>query len=162
MITWIKDAAKIWWNQWTWPLKLVSGIAVAIVVLLLIGFGVKGTKALFCFAKGGCASPVITIDQASLDKVNAADKATRDAELKKKIEDNQEVVSTADNRTKLTEVEAEKRQSEIDKKVAEADKKVEEAKQQGHDVTAEELHCILTGEGCTGWKIQEGAKDNTP
>jgi Co/Zn/Cd efflux system component len=128
----ISKFLNIWWTQWTWPLKLVS--AAAVLVLLLLPF---------LLLRGCGGSPVI--DQEQINKINSANEKERKAELQKVIEDNQETISTVDNRTTIAETNVVERNRLIDEKIKEVDKKIAEAKHQGRDVTAQELECLLTG-----------------
>lgn len=93
--------------------------------------------------------PVLHIDQSEVAKINAADEKTRKAELQNQIEKNQDVIKTTDGRTEIQNINAVEKNREIDAKVAEADKAVQAAKAQGHDVTEDELACLLIPENCT-------------
>ena len=123
---------NIW--GWVWAHKrLVLYIAAGLALLLAIVFVFRS-----CGKKA-------SIDQEQINKINAANEKERKAELQKVIEENQEVVATVDNRTTIAETNVVERNRLIDEKIKEVDKKIAEAKQQGHDVTAEELECLLTG-----------------
>lgn len=95
-----------------------------------------------------CLSKDAKSDQESIEKINSADRTKRLEELEKIVNDNQDVIKTNDNRTLETENNIEERNRQIDEKIKEADKKIEEAKNQGKNVTSEELECILIPENC--------------
>lgn len=73
-----------------------------------------------------------TIDEEQIQKINQANEKERKEELKKILVENEETIKTIDNRN-----------ISIEEKIREADKKIVEAKNNGRDVTSEELECIL-------------------
>jgi len=129
----ITDVFRV--QKWIKMILIVAGIT----ILIIIGYKVFR----FVFPKKG-----VTIDQAAVQKINAADEKTRKDELHDQIVKNQDVIKTNDNRTELQNLDTAEKNREIDRKVAEADKQVQEKKAQGHDVTQEELHCILAPADC--------------
>lgn len=135
-MSWLKNIFHIWWSQWTWPLKLTS-IGIVALVILLIVLGLRG-----------CGKSTPKIDEASLQKINSANKKEREQELQKVIENNADVVKTVDNRSNIAETNVVERNRLIDEKVKAADQAIVAAKQQGRDVTSEELECILIPENC--------------
>lgn len=92
-----------------------------------------------------CGPKPATIDQKSINKINAANETERKAELQKVIEQNADVVKTVDERNTIAEINEVEKQAQIHAKIAEADKKIADAKANGRDVTGPELECLLTG-----------------
>lgn len=135
-MSFLKNIWNIWWAQWTWPLKLISVVLLIIVIGLVVGFFKS------------CGKPTPKIDEQSLQKINSQNKREREQELQKVIEENADIVQTVNQNTTIAETNVVERNREIDEKVKEADKKIVEAKQQGRDVTSEELECILVPENC--------------
>lgn len=88
------------------------------------------------------------ISEASIQKINKANDAERKAELEKVINDNADVIKTVDERKTLAEAHEAERDAAIWAKIQDADEKIVAAKAQGHDVTSEELHCILVPGDC--------------
>lgn len=87
-------------------------------------------------------------DVEAIDKINRGNETERRKQLEKVIVENQEVISTVDERNTIAaESEAEK-QAAIWAKINDADAKIAEAKRQGRDVTQDELECILVPENC--------------
>jgi hypothetical protein len=121
---------RIWWfarDNW----KIVVP---AIVLLVLVVLFYKA-----------CGHKKASIDLETVNKINNANEQERKAEVRKTIEENQTVVQTVANTTTIAETDVAERDKAIEAKVKEADAKIAEAKQQGRDVTSEELECILTG-----------------
>jgi hypothetical protein len=124
---------RIWWfarDNW----KIVVPAIVLLVLVIL-------------FYKT-CGHKKASIDLETVNKINNANEQERKAELRKTIEENQTVVNTVDNRTTIAETSVSERDRQIEAKVKEADARIAEAKQQGRDVTQEELQCILVPEDC--------------
>lgn len=88
------------------------------------------------------------IDTDTVQKINSADQTERKEELKKTLEENAGVIDSTRENTKLTDLSNEEKEKEIQQKIEEADKKISEAKEQGRDVTQEELECILVPKNC--------------
>jgi len=92
----------------------------------------------------------LKVSQEQIQKINEANRAERIKELQKIVDDNADVIKTVDNRTALSETNVVERNRMIDDRVREADKAIEAAKQQGKDVSGEELDCLLIPEHCQG------------
>lgn len=133
----MKKLWDIWWNQWTWPLKL--GTVVAILVLLLIVF----------LSFRSCGKKEAKIDHEAIQKVNSANKAEARQQVREMVEENLEVVEAVGNRTVLAEANAVERDRLIEEKVHDADAKVNAIKDQGGNVTQEQLQCILVPSDCS-------------
>jgi DNA-binding transcriptional MerR regulator len=88
------------------------------------------------------------IDVKNIEKINSENKAERQQELREVVEENADAIKTVDGRTTIAETNVVERDRLVDEKVKEADKKIEEAKQQGQDVSSEQLECILLPEKC--------------
>jgi cell division protein FtsN len=126
--------------------------------LRLIGFFIKDHWKIFAIALGvlvlvvlfykACGHKKASIDLETVDKINRADEKDRKAEVRKTIEENQTVVQTVANTTTIAETDVAERDKAIEAKVKEADAKIVEAKQQGRDVTQQELQCILVPGDC--------------
>ncbi len=126
---------KVWWfvfDNWRIVVPVIVGIV--LLILVITTFKSCGKKA--------------SIDLESLNKINSANEATRKKELQSVIEKNQDVVSTVDNRSTIAETHVAEQTKAIDAKVKAVDQKIIEAKNQGHDVTAEEIECMLIPENC--------------
>jgi hypothetical protein len=126
-------------NVWGWIIahwRLVLTIAAIIALLIAVIVLYRSCK------------KTAKIDLETVDKINNGNRAERMKELQKIIEENSEVIKTVDNRSNVAEVNVVERNREIDAKIKEADKKILEAKEQGKDITQEQLECILTGEMC--------------
>lgn len=132
----IKRFLNVWYYQWAFPAKMVS-IAVLVLLLMIVVLGIKS-----------CGKKETHIDQASVEKINSNNKAEREAELTRTIEKNQDVITTVDGRTTIAETNVVERDRLIDEKVKSADQAIQAAKQQGRDVTSEELECILIPNNC--------------
>ena len=118
------------WAQENW--RIVLGVFLALFV--------------FIFVFKACSKPkAVKIDEAQISKINSENRAERIKELTEVVEANADVIKTVDERTELVDVAAEVRNAEVDAKVREAEKKIVEAKQQGKDITAEELEALLLG-----------------
>jgi len=135
-MSFIKTIWDTWWLQWRWPLKLGSIIAIVLVLGLVIGFFKS------------CGRKTVKIDQESINKINSENRKEREAELQKVVEENSDVVNTVDNRTAIAETNTIERNRLIEEKVKAVDAKIAEAKQQGRNVTQEELECLLVPENC--------------
>lgn len=112
-------------------------VVIAIVLLLLI-----------IFAYRGCTKKNVKIDLETVDKINNGNRKEREAELQKTIENNADVVRTADNRTAITDTNVVERDRIIAEKVKAADAEILKAKSEGRDVTAQQLECLLVPENC--------------
>lgn len=110
-----------------------------------IGAGVLVLVILFYKA---CGHKKATIDLDTVNRINNANEKERKAELRKTIEDNATVVSTVDNRTTIAETNVAERDRLIEEKVKAANAEIQKAKQQGRDVTQDELQCILVPGDC--------------
>lgn len=117
----------------------VIGLIVILGIIVLI----------FVFSLRSCFKKEAKIDLEQVEKINKANEADRKKELQKIIEDNADVVSTADNRTAIAETNVIERDRLIDEKVKAVDKKIAEARAGGKDITGPELECILIPENCT-------------
>lgn len=125
---------RIWYflyDNWKFTLPVFL-----IIVLLIVGYKACGKKK-------------TSIDLERIEKINSANRAEREKELQRVIEDNAEVVRTNDNRTAIAETNVIERNRIIDEKVKAVDAEIQKAKQQGHDVTKEELECLLVPENCS-------------
>lgn len=122
---------------WSFIKKHWKAIVVGLAILILLSY-VAGFST--------CGKP--RIDQESIQIINNANEEKRKEELEKKVNENLDVIKSADKNTELSNLEIEERQKEIDKKVEELDKKVEEAKRNGKDITQEQLECMLVPENC--------------
>lgn len=120
------------WNVFTLKAKLVT-VAVIIGVVLVIWGGYK----IFHHEP--------KIDLKTVDRINKANEVDRLKVLHETIEQNQQVIQTADNRTTIAETSVDERNKAIDAKVIEADKKIAQAQADHGNVSSEELECILTG-----------------
>jgi len=120
--------------------KVQKAVLLAVIILGLILFVVIVT---FIFRV--CSPKPASIDQKSINKINAANETERKAELQKVIEKNADVVKTVDERNTISEINEVERNAQIHAKIAEADKKIADAKANGRDVTGPELECLLTG-----------------
>lgn len=118
--------------------RLFAILAGLLVLILLV-----------VFAYRGCTRRDVKIDQETVQKVNSQNRREREAELQKVIEENQTVIQTVDNRSAVAETNVVERNAEIDRKVKEVDAKIQAAKQQGRDVTEQELKCLLIPENCS-------------
>lgn len=92
--------------------------------------------------------PQPKIDLETVNKINTADEVKRKDELKKTIEDNADVIKTVHEDTEIVNLSVEEKDKAIAEKVEDANKKIEEAHALGHDVTSEELECILVPAHC--------------
>jgi Na+/H+ antiporter NhaD/arsenite permease-like protein len=72
----MKTIWDLFWNKFTWPLKLVTIIVLVIVIGLVIGFF------------RSCGSKKASIDLETVNKINNANEQDRKAELRKTIEEN--------------------------------------------------------------------------
>lgn len=90
----------------------------------------------------------VKFDQATVDKINNGNRKEREQELRKKVEDNADVIKTVDGRTEITNVNVVERNREIDARVKAADDAILAAKSQGRDVTQDDLECLLVPENC--------------
>lgn len=89
------------------------------------------------------------IDLETVDKINKGNEAEKKQEIHKVVVENQDVVSTVDNRTTIAETDIYERDKEIARKVNQVEKEVDAARQQGRDVTQDELKCLLIPENCS-------------
>src|SRR5687767_12790548 len=113
----LKKLWDIWWLKFKWPLKLISGVAVILLVLLP-----------FLWLRG-CGKPSAKIDLETVDKINSKNAAEAKKEVREVVEENLTVTTTVDNRTTLAEANAVERDRLIEEKIKEVDKKITEAKQ---------------------------------
>lgn len=90
-----------------------------------------------------CGKREVKLDIESLEKINSQNEKIRKQELQNIVEENQEVITTNDGRSTLTDVHVQERNAEIDKRVKAADKAIMDAKQSGKDITAEQLEKLL-------------------
>lgn len=125
---------------WQWILAHKKILIYALMALTL--------AVLVLLALKGCSRKKASIDLESVTKINSADRKERLEELQKTIEQNQDVIQNAANNSTLAEQDAITRSREIQAKVDIADKAIETAKQSGHDVTQEQLVCLLQPENC--------------
>jgi Co/Zn/Cd efflux system component len=132
---WKRVKLVFWFVTDNWRVTLpVLGV---IVLLVLIALAYRGCKR------------QAKIDLQSIEKINTANRQEREAELRKVITENQDVIKMVDERTAIAETQVEVREQVIEEKIKEADKKIVEAKSQGKDVTSAELECILIPANCT-------------
>jgi hypothetical protein len=117
------------WCQRNW--RFLAGAVLILAALL--------------FVYRACSKPQkpLTIDEASLSKINSPNAAERQKALEETVYENAEAVKTVDERSTIAESSVIEMQREVDKKVAEADKKIEAVKREKGDVSAAELECIL-------------------
>lgn len=128
---------NIWWNQWTWPLKL--GTLAAIAILLLIVF----------FSFKSCFKPKSAkVDIETANKINTGNAAEVRQQVRDMVEENAEVATTVDNRTTIAETNVVERNRLIEEKVKAIDQKIAEAKSNGEDITQEKLQCLLVPSDC--------------
>lgn len=123
---------------WLW---LHKRIALYVIAAIIIGI-------LIIVAFRSCGKKRIKIDEDAIQKINSANEAERKKELQKVIEENQDVINTVDNRSALSETNVIERNSFVDERVKAADRAIAEAKEQGQNVTSEQLQCILIPEDC--------------
>lgn len=116
-----------------WPYVLAAVVAFVLFVYLIVGLNSCGKN----------TPPVFTPE--SLNKINSAEREQIDKVVREVITENTEAKHTVDNRTATSEAEAERLKQEVDEKARKAAEKVIEARNQGRDVTAEELECIVLG-----------------
>lgn len=138
MIGFLRILAKPF--TWFWFTATFQTKAV-IVGIILVLFGTV-------FVWRSCSSRRAKIDLQNIEKVNSQNRQERQAELQKVIEQNADVVKTVDDRTTIADANVEQRNAQIYAKIKDADEKIEAAKQQGRDVTSDELECILVPEHC--------------
>ena len=127
-------------NIWGWTVahwRLVAGVVA--VLFLVIGISLVFRA---------CNKRDAKIDHDTIDRINSKNEAEARKEVREMVEENMDVATTVDNRTTLAEANAVERDRLIEEKIAVVNQKVAEAKQQGRDVTAEELECLLTGNLC--------------
>lgn len=117
---------------------------VLLALMILIGIIVLA----FGLWVRSCVRKPAKIDEKSIQKINTANERERKGELDKVLRDNTDVIRTNDNRTTLTEATIEQREQTIDAKLKVLDTAIVEAKQQGRDITADELTCLLIPEEC--------------
>lgn len=110
----------------------IALVIIGIIIALTLIFSIKS-----------CLTPEPKIDQETIQKINSANEKERKAELEKTIKENSDVIKTVDDRNTISDLDVQERQKEIDKKVREAELKVQQSKNQGKDVTQEELKKIL-------------------
>jgi hypothetical protein len=128
MIFFLKRIGYLIYDHWK-----IFAIALGVIVLVVLFYKACGHKK-------------ASIDLQTVDKINNANERDRKAELRKTIEDNATVVNTVDNRSTIAETNVVERDRQIEEKVKAADAEIQKAKSQGHDVTSQELECILTGD----------------
>lgn len=123
---------------WVWAHKrLVMYVLAAIALLLLI-----------VFAYRGCKSKTAKVDLETVDKINSKNAAEAKKEVRDLVEENINVTTTVDNRTTLAEANAVERDRLIEEKIKVVNQQIAEAKNQGRDVTQEELQCLLVPSDC--------------
>lgn len=142
MIFWITNILISWFGikpatAAKWGKRIFLGLVV--LVALIIG--------LIVVKCAGGDSPKV-INEETLQKVKNGDRSTIQKELQDRIDSNAETVRTVDNRTTIAEVNVVERNKAADAKVKQAADAVIAARQQGRDITAEELECLLTGNLC--------------
>jgi len=120
-------------NIWGWI--VANPVKFALYVFAVLGLIYVVTW----FACGKRSS----IDIKNVEKINSENRTERLKELQNVVEDNANVVKTVDGRTTIAETNVTERNAAVDAKVKEADKKIQEAKQQGQNVTSEQLECML-------------------
>lgn len=116
-----------------WPYVLAFIGAVVLFVFVAVWFN----------SCGGNTPPVFTPE--SLNKINAAESERIEKVVREEIEKNAEAKRAVGDRTANAESDAERNKQEVDEKARKAAEKVKEARNQGRDVTAEELECIVLG-----------------
>jgi hypothetical protein len=119
-----------------WRTALLVAAAVLFVVFAVIAFKSCGGKR------------EVKIDEAAIQKINSENERTRRAELEKIVLENQETISTVDERNRLSDVNRIEREAAIDEKVKVADRAIEDAKKQGKDISESELKCLLIPSNC--------------
>jgi hypothetical protein len=135
----MRNLWNIWWNQWTlWP-KLISVGIVAVLLIVLVG-GLRS-----CLSKSRTAK----VDLETVDKINSKNANEARSDINKMVEENLDVVRTADNRTTLVEANAVERDRLIAEKKAVVNREVEKARAIDGNVTQEELQCILVPSDCS-------------
>lgn len=115
---------------------LFAGIAI-LVVLIIAGLVFKA-----------CGGRKVKIDQKETESIAKANEADRKKELEVSITRNADAVKTVNGRNTIAEVNEANKQSEIYLKIKDADEKIAASKASGHDVTGDEVNCLLTGEDC--------------
>lgn len=126
---------------WTFLRRHWRGCLIVIGVLLAVIAAATGFKWL-------TRPKPIKIDEKGLQRLNSENVADAKKELRNVIEENADLVRTADERLTIAETNVIERNRLIEEKVAEASAAVEAAKRSGRDVTAAELECILKTEAC--------------
>jgi hypothetical protein len=135
----MRNLWNIWWNPWTlWP-KLISVGIVAVLLIVLVG-GLRS-----CLSKSRTAK----VDLETVDKINSKNANEARSDINKMVEENLDVVRTADNRTTLVEANAVERDRLIAEKKAVVNREVEKARAIDGNVTQEELQCILVPSDCS-------------
>jgi hypothetical protein len=135
----MRNLWNIWWNQWTlWP-KIISVGIVAVLLIVLVG-GLRS-----CLSKSRTAK----VDLETVDKINSKNANEARSDINKMVEENLDVVRTADNRTTLVEANAVERDRLIAEKKAVVNREVEKARAIDGNVTQEELQCILVPSDCS-------------
>ncbi len=102
----------------------------------------------FCLWVRSCLTKPAKLDIKNIEKINKANETDRKAELQTEIERNAGVVKTVDGRNSIAEVNETEKQAQINAKIEEVSDKVAQAKASGHDVTSDELECMLVPENC--------------
>lgn len=120
---------KKYWAQ------ILTGIGILILLVVIAG------------VYQNC-KPQPHLDLESVQKINVADEVARKEELKKKLEENANIIKSTRENTNLIDLSIEEKNKQIAEKVEEANKQIEVIKEQGRDVTSEELECILIPEHC--------------
>ena len=115
-------------------LRVYLYIAAGLVVLLLLVFAFRS-----------CGKKTAKVDLETVDKINSKNDAEAKKAVRQTVEENVDVATTVDNRSTLAEVNIVERDRLIEEKIKVVNQKVAEAKNQGRDVTAEELECLLVG-----------------
>lgn len=117
--------------------KLVVVILISFALVLLLWFG---------WVIKGWLTPKPKMDHDTADRINSKNREVIKQEVKERVEENTDVMTTVDGRNYLNDVNTVERNRKIDEKTNELVGRIEQVKQEKkRDLTSEEVECVLMG-----------------
>jgi hypothetical protein len=140
LVLWLaKNVLQRFWprmdTQRAQTLVVVGLIASIAIAVLIFGWMVSGwfkTKP--------------KMDHDTADRINSKNREEVKAEVRERVEENTDVMTTVDGRNYLNDVNAVEKNRKIDEKTNELTGRIEQVKQEKkRDLTSEEVECVLMG-----------------
>jgi hypothetical protein len=126
-------------NAWGWI--VANPLKAALYLFAFLGV-------VFVISWFACGRGKASVSQEEINRINTANDRERKKEIESVILKNAETVTTVNEQTTIANANVVERNRLLDEKIAEVDKNIVEAKQQGRDVTQEELQCLLVPADC--------------